>query len=101
MMIAQSTQAVLIVATSRAAIAARCCACHREKRVATSCTIADVLLANGRRLPRVRFSPCDGAGPDDRCTDCNIAPGGLHHLGCRLELCPSCGRQARICGFRV
>jgi hypothetical protein len=100
-MTTQPTQTVLIIATSRAAIAATCSACHREKLVATSCTIADVLLANGRRLPRVRFSPCDGAGPDDRCTDCHIGPGGLHHLGCGLELCPSCGQRASICGFRV
>ena len=95
------THAVLIPATSRAAIAATCRACGRENRVATSCTIAEVRLANGRVLPRVRFFPFDGASLDHCCPGCNVGPGGLHHVGCSLERCPSCGRQTGVCGFRV
>jgi hypothetical protein len=53
-----------------------CGGCHREKRAATSCTSAKVMLANGRVLPRVRFYPPDGGSPDARCTDCRA---GLHH----------------------
>jgi len=100
-MATQPTQFVMITATSCAAIAATCSACSREKLVATSCTIAEVALANGRVLPRVRFFPLDGASLDGRCTDCNVGAGGLHHLGCGLELCPACGQQASICGYRV
>ena len=43
----------------------------------------------------------DGASPEDRCAGCDVAPGGLHHLGCDFERCPSCGQQASVCGFRV
>jgi hypothetical protein len=91
----------LVPPPSPATIAATCSTCHREKLVATSCTVAQVMLTNGRVLPRVRFSPLDGANVDDRCRACNVGRGGLHHLGCDLEVCPSCGQQANICGFRV
>ena len=84
-----------------AAIAATCSACHRETLAATSCTVAQVMLTNGRVLPRVRFSPPDGTNVDDRCSACNVGRGDLHHLGCELEVCPSCGQQASVCGFRV
>jgi hypothetical protein len=100
-MATQPTRTVMSTTTSCTAVAATCSACHREKLVATSCTVAEVILANGGVLPRVRFSPRDGASPDDRCADCHVGPGGLHHLGCDLELCPSCGQQASFCGFRV
>jgi hypothetical protein len=97
----EPTRTAMITAKSSAAVAAICGACNREKLVATSCTVAEVILANGRVLPRVRFVPRDGASPDDRCAGCDVGPGGLHHLGCDLELCPSCGQQASVCGFRV
>ena len=95
------THTVLIPAAASVAIAVTCRACNRDKRVATSCTIAKVRLANGRVLPRVRFFPLDGASLDPRCPRCNVGPGGLHHLGCSLERCPSCGQQTSVCGFRV
>jgi hypothetical protein len=80
---------------------ATCRACHHEKVVATSCTIAAVRLADGGVFPRVRFFPLDGASLDSRCPECNVGPGGLHHVGCVLERCPSCGQQASLCGFRL
>jgi hypothetical protein len=83
------------------ATAATCGACHGEKQVATTCLVVEVALANGRRLPRVRFSPPDAAGRGGRCAGCNVGGGGLHHLGCSLEICPACGREAATCGFRV
>jgi hypothetical protein len=100
-MAARPTHTVLIPATSSAAMAATCRACNSEMRVATSCTIAEVRLADGRVLPRVRFSPLDGASLGPRCPACNIGPGGLHHVGCSLECCPSCGQRTSVCGFRV
>lgn len=99
-MATEPTRTTMVTATSCAAITAICSACNCEK-LATSCTIAEVILANGRVLSRVPFVPRDGASPDDRCAGCNVGPGGLHHLGCDLELCPSCGRRASVCGFRV
>jgi len=100
-MATQPTRTVVVTATSSTAISATCSACNCGQVVATTCAIVDVSLANGRVLPRVRFFPDDGASLDDHCAACDVAPGGLHHLGCDLELCPSCGRQASICGFRV
>jgi hypothetical protein len=84
-----------------------CPVCHGagagrcEEQAAASCTIALVALAYGRVLPRVRFRPLVGTGTGDRCADCNVAPGGLHHAGCQQEVCPSCGQRAAVCGFRL
>jgi len=100
-MAVRPTQPVLVPATSSAAIAATCRACNREQRVATSCTIAEVRLTNGTVLPRVRFSPLDSASLAHRCPACAVGPGALHHVGCSLERCPSCGQQASVCGFRM
>jgi hypothetical protein len=37
-------------------------------------------------------------GSRQACPDCGTPPRGLHHPGCDLERCPSCGRQALTCG---
>lgn len=37
--------------------------------------------------PRILFS---SEYPNAICPDCGIAPGGLHHQGCREEICPKC-----------
>jgi hypothetical protein len=34
----------------------------------------------------------------ERCGDCNVPNGGVHHHGCDLEQCPLCHRQAISCG---
>lgn len=34
---------------------------------------------------------------DDRCPDCNVAPGGIHHPGCDKEECPHCHKQLLTC----
>jgi hypothetical protein len=84
-----------------AAVAARCSGCHGEPPVATTCTITRVALADGRILSRLRFAPCGDAGPDARCLGCQVALGGVHHVGCASERCPSCGQRASACGFRL
>jgi len=35
--------------------------------------------------------------PPHRCPECNILPGGFHHVGCALELCPKCGEKWVYC----
>jgi hypothetical protein len=100
-MAARVPQITTLTAPSRAVVTGVCVGCSREKQVATSCIVAEVSLANGVVLPRVRFHLLVEIGTGDRCTGCNVGPGGLHHLGCCLEPCPSCGQQAGVCGFRV
>jgi hypothetical protein len=32
-----------------------------------------------------------------RCPECNVLPGGFHHVGCVLELCPKCNGKWVFC----
>lgn len=32
-----------------------------------------------------------------RCPECNVMPGGFHHLGCGMEICPVCGNRWISC----
>jgi hypothetical protein len=34
----------------------------------------------------------------ERCGDCNVPKGAVHHHGCDLEQCPACYSQAISCG---
>jgi len=33
----------------------------------------------------------------ERCPDCNIMKGGIHHPGCATEECPNCHKQLIFC----
>lgn len=34
----------------------------------------------------------------ERCHDCNVKIGGIHHPGCDMEECPKCHKQLISCG---
>lgn len=70
-----------------------CGHCRQGMRTAASCT-PTVLVIGGRRYRRQRGKTI---GPDSRCGDCGVRDGGVHHLGCDLEVCPQCGGQLISC----
>lgn len=75
-----------------------CQLCGREMTTADSCAL-EALHQNGRRFPLARLGQESGwRGRAERCGDCGIARGGLHHPGCDLQDCPVCGRQLLSCG---
>jgi site-specific DNA recombinase len=80
-------------------------ACRREMLAAASCRAA--LLGVGgivyrriawgaERIGQQGRSGLIGA-PLARCPDCNVEPGGIHHLNCDREQCPCCGGQRLGC----
>jgi hypothetical protein len=36
--------------------------------------------------------------PMERCRDCGVLKGQIHHFGCCAEECPACGGQFISCG---
>lgn len=60
--------------------------------------IGNGVMAGEIQVKGVRYDPVPYDGPGERCHDCNIARGGLHHPGCDMERCPACGGQLISCG---
>jgi hypothetical protein len=60
-----------------------------------ACTHGGITL-NGLDYERIRFA----AEPAERCHDCYVVGGGLHHYGCDLEECPRCHGQLVACNCR-
>ncbi len=40
----------------------------------------------------------DYGDDNQRCHDCNVKRGGIHHPGCDMERCPKCKGQLISCG---
>jgi hypothetical protein len=60
----------------------------------TTCSKTLVAYKDGEYLPRVLYEG-DAA---ERCSVCNIMPGGVHHEDCYMERCPKCGQRLVSCG---
>jgi hypothetical protein len=76
-----------------------CDICSEDMATSSSCTEPQIDLA-GESFERVRYGSEEddwGAASGARCHDCNVEPGGLHHLGCDVERCPRCGGQLIAC----
>lgn len=77
---------------------ARCEFCLFEMTTAASCTVG-VLHRDGMPIPLARY----GANRrprqrmPERCGDCGVLMGGLHHPGCDMQRCPLCAGQFISC----
>ena len=79
---------------------AKCSICGREMLTAKTCVAPQVHI-NGKVYDRIRFGDPRGfygsCNPGDRCPDCGVAVGGIHHWGCDIERCPVCEGQMIGC----
>ncbi|WP_144682948.1 hypothetical protein [Desulfobotulus alkaliphilus] len=71
----------------------RCNFCGRYS-AASSCAESRIRIHGVHYLP-VPYSPrkktvFEQDGLPSRCPCCGVMPGGLHHVGCFLEICPCC-----------
>jgi hypothetical protein len=64
----------------------------------------EIYDSNGRCVA-IQYAPLEvghdkqkwGEEEQQRCHDCNIKLGAIHHAGCDMEICPSCNNQLISC----
>lgn len=65
-----------------------------------SCTREHFSLGNSL-VPRIRYGDERRSLTwyefEDRCDDCGVETGGVHHRDCAIEQCPLCGDYAAVC----
>jgi hypothetical protein len=61
-----------------------------------SCT-GELLIADRLRIPFGEEKTDWAVDEFDRCHDCGVEQGGLHHANCDVEECPKCGGQRLSC----
>jgi len=75
-----------------------CKRCGEDMSLPTTTTCkgnAFTEYVDGLELGSVPYEP--GPYTPDRCRDCGMAPGGMHHLHCCVEQCARCGAQKLMC----
>jgi len=78
-----------------------CRGCRKEMSdpsVITCEANASVKYPDGDILGTIPYDPKHIHLPGwHRCPECNVVPGGNHHLNCDQEHCPKCGGQLVSC----
>jgi hypothetical protein len=83
-----------------ATVMAMCTFCGNDMIHGTTCSEERLRISDVEYEP-IRWGEEKGYPFQDmteRCDDCNVAKGAVHHHGCCLEQCPACHRQAISCG---
>jgi hypothetical protein len=76
---------------------ALCTYCDQEMTTAGGCTDVPHVIDH-EKFPPIRYGSEPGYRRiKQRCHDCNVVPGRVHHHGCDVERCPACGRQSISC----
>ncbi len=70
---------------------AYCEHCGQDTRIADSCKGFQIRVG-GTWFRRIPYGMGDDAWGEvfERCPDCGVRVGGLHHPGCEFEECPRC-----------
>lgn len=89
------------VALYKTAIDCALCGLNFGKATANTCILHKLVeFPDGEIMEPIRYGdPREGcfAEHSERCHDCNVAVGGIHHRGCDVERCPRCFVQIIGC----
>ena len=78
----------------------RCHTCNQDMALGDGCTVTAAKMG-GLVFDRIRYGAEVGewgaSASYQRCHDCGVEAGGVHHDGCDMECCPFCGDQFISC----
>ena len=74
-----------------------CDLCNREMTTADTCSVRE-LHRGGAAVAVFPYGKDPGwRRLKGRCPDCGVLPGGFHHVGCDIQVCPRCRTQLLMC----